>query len=424
MTMEDGARERLRDAVQDVRPDPSAWSRIDFTVRRRRAARAIVAAAAGVAIVVSGIQWAGPAHEGALVSPDAEGSVTYRHPDGWSWTYPSSWDEQRVAYTVRITVDTIRISTASLGQDVSGVHPEEGPPDTTLQMPPNAVTLSMEFSDGGPPPLPTDEPETVFPVAFDDGDVITAEDGAEVISWPIVREGVIRHSLNLWVGNDAPEEMVSAARDVISSMEWGRLEDGYCRERACPVADLRGREARDAVLADADVQRRVDGHEYRLEAESDVAYGSGGGLCSWLCHLFALDLPEEDRTLQIWVAEPRLSVTIVEQLTEDEAAQAHVIADADPEVLASVGTEHHHEIPGAPPSLEVHRPAAHHIGPDKHYPCASPRCAVVQYYLPTSDDRLVRMLSALVDLVDRVVLQTEKQTCDERDAPDECRRGW
>jgi hypothetical protein len=408
MTIDEDARAALRDVADEVQAGPDAWARIERGLRARRVARAASGVVLVLAVVAGGIV-------GASLTRDREGSLaqepsgtnTYRHLDGWSWTYPRAWDAQRIRGLGRVQVDVVRVASVGLGKDVL----RRNRPVGLLNAPPaDGVIIEMRHLDGGIPPVPTDEPDTTFPVSLDDADPPQGGvRGGPLMVFQILKDhGRYQAQLEVWIGPQASDEDAKAARAVVSSMEFDKVERFPCGERGCPVGDLRDREAVAAALADPRVQDRIAGREYEIAVEGLLIpdtyrerVTSASGRCAvWECR--DVDLTVGDSTTSITVAEPDLAiVAVVDQLTDEEAREGHRIADADPDVRSALPYGPHWHTPlddtgSTPEATTVSTGSRYEVD------CGDRRCALVWYY-DSTHNRL--LLLVLVDLADRRVVK-------------------
>lgn len=217
-------REALGTVAREVTAAPDAWARIERGIRARRRRRAatgalLVVLAAGVG-TMAGTRLSG--EPPGFVQTDVEESATYSDPLGWSWRYPRAWDDQVIDQQDRVTQHVVRVANVDLGPDRT-LNPQEAFYPERLTPSPAGVIIEMLYQVGGPPPIPNDVPDTTFPLSLESAEPQRRVDtGRPWRSIPIWIDGTVVFTVNIWMGPEASDADIQAARDVVASIRVTR----------------------------------------------------------------------------------------------------------------------------------------------------------------------------------------------------------
>jgi hypothetical protein len=225
----------LDDSVRGI--DPSAEERLTAIRRRGSARRAArwVAIVTALAVSLGAVAWAGLALRTERSTPSA--TSTDRPPAGWrtdqddrlglSFRHPEAWPIGIVDTTCRVTFQGVLVMSDPLAIPHGFVQRDECRPSFIgAWVPGDVVIVAITRWEGGPSPVPSDRPDSRFPLSIDDASAslgfwppsLAALEELDVLSIPLQVDGDERHAVRLFTGPEASEEDVAIAEQIIASI--------------------------------------------------------------------------------------------------------------------------------------------------------------------------------------------------------------
>jgi hypothetical protein len=225
----------LDDSVRGI--DPSPDERLTAIRRRGSARRAVrwVAVVTALAVSLGAVAWAGLALRKEAPTPSA--TSTGPAPGDWrtdqderlglSFRHPESWPIVIVDTTCRVTFQGVLVTSDPPAIPHGFVQRDEcGPSFIGAWVPGDAVIVAITRWEGGPSPLPSEGPDTPFPLSIDDAKPelgfwppsLSALEAFGVMTVAVQVGGDDRYAVRLFIAPEASEEDVAIAERVISSI--------------------------------------------------------------------------------------------------------------------------------------------------------------------------------------------------------------